>query len=692
MDGLGGRLRGRLGDVLAALCVGLAALLLALSPLGFRLEEDFGLRWLFGLRGARNPPDSVAVVRLDRATLSGFRALPADPAAWPGPLRGCAARYPGLASLRQVYALDRLPRETYACAVDELARRGASTIAFDIGFAEIPDREPGTAELAGAIRAHGGVVLLELAERRPLDGAAARRGRPSAMVETTVPPHPLLAAEVAGTASFVLPRGAAIVHQFWSRHNDAAQLPVRALEVRALPALGRWAGAAGLAPPRGPADVRRRWLVEAWLASAGAVPAGLDESDRRLLGALRRVDAGPPQHHLDFFGPPGTVPSMSMLDLLSNAPGPDPAGRTVFVGAQELTLLDSRDHFPTAFRSPLGVDLAGVEIAATAFDNLLEDQTLRGLPEAARLALVAGLAMALVAAAACGTVWRGLALVLGLAAAYALAVWIAFVEARLWLPVAVPLCTLVLALLLGPLMHYLGAVRLFGIFVPRAVTRRVLRGDPAADGEGRGEVTIMFTDIVGFSTLVEPQQPEAVREFLNRHYAMIVDEIERQGGLVAQFVGDSVLAFWGTPDPVPDHAGRAAMAALAIGAALERDNRRRVLAGEPPIRLRIGINSGTISAGRIGGQGRATYAVVGDPVNATQRIEQLGKVLCPDQPTAAILLGEATARMLMGRFNLESVGRHALRGRSRIEGIFRLHADLSAATAGQGFAKLSIAE
>ncbi|HMR32440.1 MAG TPA: adenylate/guanylate cyclase domain-containing protein [Geminicoccaceae bacterium] len=682
---MGRRLRGRLGDVLAAFGAAFVALLLSLSPLGFALEEETGLRWLFGLRGAREPPETVAVVRLDRATLSGLRALPSDPAAWPEPLRGCVARYPGLAALRQVYALDRLPRETYACAVDELTRRGVPVIAFDIGFADIPDREPGTAELAAAIRAHGGVVLLEMAERRPLDGSAAT-------VDTRVPPHPLLTAEAAGTAAFVLPRGVSTVHQFWSRHDGDLQLPARALEVLALPALDRWADSAGLVPPGGSAASRRARLVEAWLAVAEAPPATLAEGDRLLLEALRRVETGPAQHHLDFFGPPGTVPSISLLGLLSGAAGPDLAGRTVFVGAQEPTLLDGRDHFPTVFRNSLGVDLAGVEIAATAFDNLLRDQTLRGLPEAARLLLVAGLAVAMAAAATRGTVWRGIAGVLGLATAYALVVWTAFVEARLWLPVAVPLCMLVLALLLGPLMHYLGAVRLFGIFVPRPVTRRALRGELAAERPIRGEVTIMFTDIVGFSTLVEPQQPEAVKDFLDRHYTLIVDEIERQGGLVAQFVGDSVLAFWGTPDPVPDHAARAAWAALAIGAALEHDNRRRILAGEPPIRLRIGINTGTISAGRVGAEGRATYAVVGDPVNTTQRIEQLGKVLCPDQPTAAILLGEATARMLAGRFELEPVGRHPLRGRSRIEGIFRLRADLRAATAGQRFARLSIAE
>jgi adenylate cyclase len=638
------------------------------------------------------------VVRLDRVSVLGFRALPADTGRWPEPLRGCAARYPNLAALRQAQAQERLPRALHACLIDELARRGAAAIAFDIGFAEVAEREPGTADLARSIRAHGGVVLLETVERRPVDEASARQGLPSAMADVLTPPHRLLRAAAAGTAPFMLPMAAAEVRQFWSRHDgavDPAQMPARAVEVRSLPALEIWAGRAGLAPPAGllDRDAHRRWLVSAWLLAAGEPPpAELTRPERDLLLALRRIAAGPPQHYLDFFGPPGSVPSVAIYDLLTGARGPDLAGRAVFVGVQELTLLDSRDHFPTAFRSEAGVELSGVEIAATAYHNLLHDQALRSLPEAARLALVLGLAVAMAAAACHGTVWRGLLLALGLAAAYGLAAWAAFAQSGLWLPVAVPLGVLLLVLLVGPLMHYLGAVRLFQLYVPRAVTRHALRGSLYAEAQSRQEVTIMFTDIVGFSTLAERQPPEAVAGFLNRHYTLLVSEIERQGGVVAQFIGDSVLAYWGAPDPMIDHAVRAARAALAIAAALERDNAWRGLRGEPAVRLRIGINTGTISAGTVGGAGRSTYAVTGDAVNAAQRIEQLGKSLCPDRPTTAILLGEATAERLDNRFHLEPVGRQALRGRARAEAVFRLRPARTAGEAGQSHPALAPAQ
>lgn len=668
---------------MAALAIGLAGLLLAASQPGFMVEEEFGLRWLFNLRGARTPPAEVAVVRLDDTSLLDFRALPPDSSLWPGALSACAARYPLLRELPRTRSLDWLPRSLHACLLDELARLAVPTVAFDVGFTDNPEREAGTADLAAAIARHGGVVLLELAERRQLDEDAARSGAASALADVLVRPHPQLAAQAAGLAPFLLPLGASHVHQFWSRHDGlpgAAQLFVRALEVQAVPALEAWARAAGRElPARGlGADARRASLVSDWLADEGrlagdgGLPARLPPADAGILRALSRSASGPSVHYLDFFGPAGTVPSVAVYDLLARRAAIDLRGRVVFVGVQELTRLGGRDHFPTVFKSDLGVDLSGVEIGATAYHNLLRDETLRPLPEPGRLALVFAIGAAMMAAACYGSVWRGLALALTLGGIYATAAYVAFAYGGLWLPVVVPLAILLpAAVLMGQLVHYMGAVRLFSTYVPRSVTKHVLRGN-LSEQPRRHQVTIMFTDVVGFSAIAEQHQPDAVAAFLNRHYTLVVAEIERQRGTVAQFIGDSVLAYWGAPDPMPDHAERAAAAALGIERALEDENACRVARGEAQVRVRIGINTGMISAGTVGGAGRATYAAVGDAVNAAQRIEQLGKVLCPDQPTVAILLGEATAERLGAAFLVEPVGRQPLRGRVRAEAVFRL--------------------
>src|SRR5918993_3821976 len=150
---------------LAAL-VGALGTAASLSPVGFALEEDVGLGWLFRLRGPRPAPDEAVVVRFDRDALARLRDLPPSQDAWPEPLKGCAARLGGLEALREATALDRLPRTLHACLVEELARRGAAVIAFDLVFRRDPRREQGVAALAATFRAHGRVVLLARTVRR----------------------------------------------------------------------------------------------------------------------------------------------------------------------------------------------------------------------------------------------------------------------------------------------------------------------------------------------------------------------------------------------------------------------------------------------------------------------------------------------------------------------------------------------
>jgi class 3 adenylate cyclase len=222
-------------------------------------------------------------------------------------------------------------------------------------------------------------------------------------------------------------------------------------------------------------------------------------------------------------------------------------------------------------------------------------------------------------------------------------------------------------------IHYLGAARWLGIYAPRQVSRHLLQGDElAAARPQRREVTIMLTDIVGFTMLAERSSPEAVTDFVNRHFTMLTRCIEAEGGTVAQFIGDSVMAFWGAPDPQPDHAARACRTALAVAAALEAENGRRRARGEPPIRMRVGIHTGEVTAGSVGAPGRSNYGIVGDAVNATQRIEQLAKTVCRDRPTAAILASGRTRAQAGDGFTFVDAGAHALRGRQEVMRVHRL--------------------
>lgn len=677
-----------------ALMVALIGMGASLTQVGFALEEELGLGWLFQLRGPRPAPADAFVVRFDRDTFARLRALPEEPERWPEPLRGCAANLPAMAGLPHTATLDRLPRGFHACLARELTRRGASVLAFDISFRNDPLRAEGVTAFAEAMREHGRVVLLERAVRNRTRDAALGGAGASVQADRLEGPDAALTAAAIGTAPFLLPRTGNQVHQFWAFNPavaTATQLPVRVLETLAFEPLHRFALALGreVGAELGPAERLLR-LVELYrqeghrLTPGLAMVAGLSRRELDLLAALARVHNGPEAYYLNFYGPPGSFLSISAADLLLPDSGyaadprlADLEGRAAFIGYAELAETGATDSFPTAF-SRDGIYLSGVEIAATAFANLLHGQTLRPLPEWLRLLLVGLLGGVMIAASCMGRVWRGLALTLALALAYAGLAAGAFVVGHVWFPVVVPLLLLLpLAIGLGQLVHYLGAARWLTIYTPRSVGQHLLHGhEVAARASQRREVTVMMTDIAGFTPLAEHSSPEAMTEFVNRHFTLLNACVEAEAGVVAQFIGDSLMAFWGAPDLQPDHAARACRAALAIERALEADNRRRAARGEAPVRVRIGINTGEVTAGSVGAPGRSSYGIVGDTVNTTQRIEQLAKLVCLDQPTAAILVSSATRYQAGEGFRFEDAGAHPVRGRQEPVRIFRLEPPL----------------
>ena len=162
-------------------------------------------------------------------------------------------------------------------------------------------------------------------------------------------------------------------------------------------------------------------------------------------------------------------------------------------------------------------------------------------------------------------------------------------------------------------------------------------------------------------------------DLLNEHFALLNEAIEAEGGTIDKYIGDSVMAFWGAPEDQPDHAARACRAALQIAQALGDDNRRRQADGKAPIRLRIGIHSGTAVVGNIGAPGRVNYTLVGDTVNIAQRLEGLAKDVgvAPDAD-AVILVSEETQAELPSDFALDAEGQHELRGHSGTVAVYRL--------------------
>ncbi len=217
-----------------------------------------------------------------------------------------------------------------------------------------------------------------------------------------------------------------------------------------------------------------------------------------------------------------------------------------------------------------------------------------------------------------------------------------------------------------------GALRWFQAYVPRSLVHQLMReGDLASLASDRRNVTVMFSDIAGYSTISEGKSAAEVADLLNRHFGILTSAIEAEEGTVDKFIGDSVMAFWGAPEKQKNRAIRACWAALAIREGIAADNRERESRGEPPVRVRLGIHSGQATAGNIGPPSRVNYTVIGDDVNIAQRLEQLGKDVSPGAEVA-IILSAATVADLDGLFEVEPVGEMEVKGRAAPVAVYQL--------------------
>ena len=221
----------------------------------------------------------------------------------------------------------------------------------------------------------------------------------------------------------------------------------------------------------------------------------------------------------------------------------------------------------------------------------------------------------------------------------------------------------------------LRALRWFELYIPRKVVERLVRqGDIEDTISSVRDITVMFTDIAGFSSVAEHLSAPEVAALVNRHFEIVAGCIEAEEGTVDKFIGDSVMAFWGAPEAQGDAAERACRAALAIAAGIRAENARRHSQGEAPLGIRIGIHTGSATVGNIGAPGRINYTIIGDAVNVGQRLEQLGKTLCRADSETVILVSAATASALGPEFHPAPAGRHPVKGRAGAIDVFRLGA------------------
>ncbi|MGO9177468.1 MAG: CHASE2 domain-containing protein [Desulfobaccales bacterium] len=352
----------------------------------------------------------------------------------------------------------------------------------------------------------------------------------------------------------------------------------------------------------------------------------------------------PPLSFIGFTGPPNTIPRISFRRLLLPGAAQDPLIRSlkdkVVIVAYEPSGIQDMHQTPYA-RGFLNIParlMSGAEVHANILETLVTGRRPRPVAVPYRLVY-------LVTVLTVGTVlFFRLAPVPGLATLALLAVGVAvcaflLFRGNLLLPVAGPQ--------LGLLLSYLGVLglrltgeerertrlrQIFGRYVSEEVVEKLLASGKQPDLGGEAmTVTVLFSDIRNFTSISESLDPHEVVEMLNTYFSRVCEPILAQGGTVDKFIGDAVMAVFGSPAPHADHARRALRAALAMaGKAREFHTwmeRRFPNRGLPDFRIGIGVHTGEAVVGNIGSPQRFEFTAIGDTVNTASRLEGLTKEL-----------------------------------------------------------------
>jgi adenylate cyclase len=317
--------------------------------------------------------------------------------------------------------------------------------------------------------------------------------------------------------------------------------------------------------------------------------------------------------------------------------------------------------------------MAGVEIHANVIANMITGET---LSEAHRGWAIALLFAALLAVVATTRSWHPLKAglwTLGIVAAIAVLEWCLFRYPRVWLPGGAATAAVVIAFAAQGTASFLGEQarrremrRTFALYVSPAVVDEIVAHPEKLGLAGdRRELTLLFTDLAGFTGISERLPPEEAARLLNRHLTEMTEVVLRHGGTVDKFIGDAVMAFWGAPLADPDQSAHALAAALEMQRKTASTRAEIQSQGGPELRMRIGLHRGECIVGNLGGSGRFAYTAVGDCVNLASRLEGINAIY-----GTGILLSGNVAEALEGKVRLRPVDVVRAKGKTQPVALF----------------------
>jgi adenylate cyclase len=572
-----------------------------------RRVELLTVDWRYQLRGPIAPSGSVTLVMIDDQTIEHFGR-------WP------------------------LPRGALAQAIRQLQGLAPRVLAFDLLFLERNGDDPsGNDDLASAL-AMGSTTVLPFAL---LFGGAAPSGlSPTHLIEPSAYPSSIetpghSAAELLEADGVLIPALPQIPdpidfgHVTVLRDVDGSlryDLPVAAYDGLLYPSLAMTA-------------VRHFWALDR-TAVVPVIGAGIN------LGPQRLPLAADMRQMINAYGPPGTLTTVSLVDVLQGRVQPELLhDKLILVGA-------SATGVGNRFVTPYSGSLSGTEHIGTSIDNILSGRGLIRGPSMDLAALTGILLGALAAAMLAGrSSWPisiGVVTLLG-CAWLGISLW-AFAH-HLLLNASLPLAAIVLSGVMVETLRLTMERRqrreleyqtrnLSRYFAP-GLAQRLAQNSAEAAPDRAQVAAVMFVDMMGFTEMAARQDPVQSMRLLRQFHGFVASAVFDHGGMVDKFLGDGAMACFGVPDTHPRIGLEALQAARALLRSIDGWNQERAGQGLGPISVGIGIHQGPVLMGDLGGAGQVQFTVVGDTVNIASRLESLTR-----QEAATLVVSDAVISAL----------------------------------------------
>jgi adenylate cyclase len=377
---------------------------------------------------------------------------------------------------------------------------------------------------------------------------------------------------------------------------------------------------------------------------------------------------------VNYLGPARTFPHYSLSDVLNGRISAEKLnGKIVIVGATATGIYDLRV-------TPFGAVYPGVEIHATVIDNILHQHFLihSGWTKFLDICLiiVAGLIMGFAVPRVKAV--AGIALSSALIGAFIVANTALFVRYNVWMNLVYPALTMMTIYLGITVYRYVTEERekkkvrgAFQYYLTASVVNEILK-DPSKLklGGDKKNLSVMFSDIRGFTSISEKLTPEELVQLLNEYLTAMTDIVFKYDGLLDKYIGDAIMAVFGAPLDQPDHASRACRTAIEMMTELQRLRKKWAAEGRPDVNIGVGINTGDMVVGNMGSQMRFDYTVMGDSVNLASRLEGTNK-----EYGTNIIISEFTHDQIKDEFFCRELDAVQVKGKKLPVRIFELLGD-----------------